>query len=318
MKSDVFTIGHAKDAALLYEGVLCVVPDEVWTDDHVFQRKILENLAPARIKEPFRAYLDAYFSNKPLSKLRDLIKDSSNSTLWDLISPFLDESLYKIFDDIKKIYVQGQDVGLDAFVKPQSLLKGDSPSLVLTLQDIDLIDTSNTSWEAILALRENPEAIERIRRFRRYLLSFGLEQKTANQVREELLQILDEYKTTAKTYDLILENGSHQVVLPKGGTFAGGIVSLVGILMGEPTTWVAFCASVASTGAGYFFDLRHGKLELNAKAIEYNSVLAKNPIVHLMSVEKIGALKGDNYDGSPHLVKDVGSELRVRWPKAPS
>jgi hypothetical protein len=215
MKADVFTMGQAKDAALLYEGVVCLVPDEVAVSDDVLQRKILQILAPSRLQKPYEEFLDTYFKNKALSSLRASLRDNSLS-LGGIFSALMDEDLYRVFDDVGKIYNESKDAGLEALVGRRFLQKAEEPSAVVSLLDIDLIDTRSVEWDAILELRKDPDAFRRIRKLRNYMRS-EMAGKSAEQIRDEILEQIEDYKVAARANGLLLKKGQIETVIPKLG-----------------------------------------------------------------------------------------------------
>jgi hypothetical protein len=119
----------------------------------------------------------------------------------------------------------------------------ENSSLEILVQ-LNLVDTAKAPWDAILELRKDLEAQERLRRLRLFMYE-NYEGKPASFVEDDILNRISEYEREAKRWGLEVTHSTLSTVLGSkllGGSFAA---SLLAIATGAPTA-----VALGSIGVG--------------------------------------------------------------------
>lgn len=236
--------------------------------------------------------LDLYFSTgfstltqKADLTARTLLKGEQGQNIMSGINQGLDISL-AAFQGIRNLTKPNAEVVSDIVsLNRQTDLRREPDQIrpTIVLYDVDIIDAANVPWQAIIELRQDKASLTKLRRFRSFLTSSmcGLSKE---EVADKLQLALQDYKDTAESYGLHLKRGQIKTVLSWKAFSAIGVV---GLLAGEPLTWATF----GTASAGYLLELIHGKLALEKQAQDWNLTLSRDPIVHLIELENLGALR---------------------------
>lgn len=149
----------------------------------------------------------------------------------------------------------------------------------VSLANVNLIDTSNASWEQILAFREDIESHEKVARLRRFV-SAEYAGKDDAFIEHDLHTRMEKHDEAAKKFGFdqkttILEAVFSSKVLQ--ASIAGAGIMTV---LGRP--WEAIAAGVVST----VFEIGNAKLKLERRRFEFDQSVANNPLGYIIAAKE--------------------------------
>ena len=149
---------------------------------------------------------------------------------------------------------------------------------ILSIADIQIPDTKQLSWDAIMELRKDIEARKRLRRLRVFA-----EKEYAGKPRafieDDLAVRIDDYEQTLKSWGIETILGALTTCLTLETTLPTGIASLVAVLSGLPGL-EAFAASLAIPCGRFAVEL--GKIRLAR-----HNAIREYPLAYMTDVKKL-------------------------------
>lgn len=110
------------------------------------------------------------------------------------------------------------------------------------------VDTSNASWDQILAIRSDPSCTKKLRRFRSLAIK-DLSGMNAPQIEDHVLTVIDDYQSALKTWSLDLKLGVIEVAC-KSSTLPAGAAAIIGAAAGMSIGGPVAAAPTALLAAG--------------------------------------------------------------------
>jgi len=103
----------------------------------------------------------------------------------------------------------------------------------LILPNLNLIDTSETSWEQILEFRKDNDASKKLRNLRLFFHD-NYKGKDRQYIEDDLMKRLDDYEQTRKEWDFQTKTSTIAAILDSKNIQTSFYATLVGICLGEP------------------------------------------------------------------------------------
>ena len=110
---------------------------------------------------------------------------------------------------------------------------GQSTGLFLSLVGLELINTENVLWEQIIEIRQDLDALSKLRRLRLFLYNNYLNQSPA-YIEDDISDRVDTYLNACKKHGLQTSISNLDILLNSKSTIALGIGALMAIVSGSP------------------------------------------------------------------------------------
>lgn len=146
-----------------------------------------------------------------------------------------------------------------------------SPSPVVTLADLKLIDASSVPWQQVFEFRRDHRAREKLRRLRLFAYQNWTGRPRA-YIEDDLLTRLSEYEETARQWGLETVQGAASVVLNSKLTASLVAGSFLSTLFGQPVT------ALLSAAVGAVVELGHVAVELSRQRFALSKLMRDNPV----------------------------------------
>jgi hypothetical protein len=182
------------------------------------------------------------------------------------IPPFSKGEPFRVI--IKRL---SEDLG---FVRPSLLLTSESlikeePSMEhdasIILSDLNLIDTSKVTWEQIIDVRKDSEAIRRLRNLKLFFHT-NYSGKSKSFVEDDVNRRMEDYDGVCKNFGFETVSTTLTLMLNSKNLRTFGLASLVGIVMGEPLL------TSSSLLAGVSLELANLSIEIIKKKHAFNRI----------------------------------------------
>ena len=232
-------------------------------------QKFLEQLSTANGHsiEFMRAVLRSKFKIEDDERDLDGELMSSTSNYFDSV-----RSLVKSFS-LGQVPIDAGDIFLDE----QST---ETSEIGITLVDLNLIDTSNCSWEHILEFRKDHEANYKLRKLRLFVHQ-NYVGKDKSFIEDDLQVRLMEYDNIVSDWGFKTTSGSIGMLL-SSKALAGGVAgSVVSILAGAPVP------ALASVVGGTAIELGRIALHVKDQSFLLRNTLRDNPVSYIKYAEKV-------------------------------
>lgn len=145
----------------------------------------------------------------------------------------------------------------------------------ITLANLRLVDTSRLSWEKLLELRKDKDAVSRLRDLRLFFRT-NYEGQERNFIVDDLARLVDEYERSVKTWDLDTRDEVLGVVFSPESIMAKSVAFLGSILSGEPLASILSATAAVSCDLGRI-SLKIGKMRRQAVEMKF-----KNPVSYIV------------------------------------
>ena len=160
--------------------------------------------------------------------------------------------------------------------------KSASDDVIVSISNLNLIDTEKITMEQIHAFREDPDARARLRRLRLFALQ-NYVGKSKSFIEDDLLNRVDEYEAEARRWSFETRNGTISMLFNSkflAGAAGGG---LIGALMASPAL------SLASLAAGTIAEFGRIGLDLSRRKFQEKEALRGNPVSFIAEgMKKVG------------------------------
>lgn len=221
-------------------------------------------------------------------KFRTEVKDGSmpfDGPNEDYINNTLHPKYGYFRDCIKKIFNKYKLIGKYPVIAPENSIltnTGQSDDLLLSLVGLELINTEDVSWEQIIEIRKDLDAISKLRRLRLFLYKNYSNQSSA-YIEDDINERIDGYLNTCKKYDFKTRVSTFNILLNSKSTIALGLGAMMAIVAGSPI--VATATGAILTGAS----IEIGKLCLNVakQKHSFNNIENDHELAYLFKVKKI-------------------------------
>ena len=152
-------------------------------------------------------------------------------------------------------------------------------AVLLELSNLDLIDTSKTSWEQIIAFRADKQSARSLRRLVHFYRD-SYEQKDASHIKDDIEIRIEDYQKAVESWGFETVTGSTSLVLDSKSIIATGGMAFTAAIFGAPSL------SIASMGAGAAIEI--GKLAIHIAQRKHGlrQLLADNPIGFIIDAKK--------------------------------
>lgn len=146
-----------------------------------------------------------------------------------------------------------------------------------TLRSLDLVDTSNASWEQILEFRKDRKSMASLAKFRSFFYE-NYENSDSQFILDKIFTLHENQKETTRIWGFQTVKKALSVVFHKDTALASSAAALTGLAAGGP---------VASL-AGLVVPIGNLLLEISQSHIEQMQWKRDNPLDFLTRLEKIG------------------------------
>lgn len=152
-----------------------------------------------------------------------------------------------------------------------------NPSLILS--NLDLVDTKKLTWNQVIELRKDQDAVEKLRNLRRMVYK-DYSGKSEAYIREDIEQRLYEYEQATKLWGFPLQKGVLEIAMTgEALTAVGAVVALT--LFGAPVAAAAAAGGAIAVGkAALAIANRKRDIEIERR---------KNPMAYLVRLKQLGA-----------------------------
>ena len=219
--------------------------------------------------------LNIYFISVLLKKVAD--KDG-------LFIEDLMEGFFAVLNHQVDKGIQGEERGncqpaLIYPIQPNRMFSESYDCTSLSLAQLQLIDTTEVSWEHIMEFREDADSTKKLRKLRLFFHE-NYAGKDKNYVKDDLLQRIEDYHNTAKDWGFEMGVSSLSMLLTSPLTLASMGTSFAIILFGEPLS------ALATAGAGMGLEI--GKISLNIAKEKrgLSKIQRDHPIAYIIDAKK--------------------------------
>lgn len=175
----------------------------------------------------------------------------------DYISNILHPKYGYFRDCINNIFRKYGLIGKYPVIAPENSIftnTEQSDGLLLSLVGLELINPENVSWEQIIEIRKDFDALSKLRRLRLFLYKNYSNQSSA-YIEDDINERIDSYLNTCKKYDFKTTVSTFDILLNSKSTIALGLGAMMAIVAGSPIV----ATGAILTGAS----IEIGKLCLN-------------------------------------------------------
>jgi hypothetical protein len=279
-------INSTKEACLYFDRVIPlnlaqVIPWENNGDLEAFD--VLKKILPAPLLDPehhtglgpmMLLYIDTYVDVFPgsigIEKFRDTALSSERArTLAPLLFNAGVYLLNSLPEPIDSVFGAGEIQNTE--------VKSNDPAFILT--GLTLIDTQNITWREILAIREDKESVNRLRRLRTFIFE-NYQGKPLAFIKDDLLNRIETYQDTAKKWGFKTQQSVFKIIFNSGTAISLMAATMASLISGNPPS------ISLSLGIGSMFLTGNIALEIGSYKRESHSFKQENPITYLIDVQK--------------------------------
>jgi hypothetical protein len=277
-------ISNTKDACLYFERVIPlnlaqVIPWQNNGDLEAFD--ILKKILPASLLDTehhtglgpmMLLYIDTYVDVFPgsigIEKFRDRALSSKRAkTLAPLLFNAGVYLLNSLPEPISSVFGAGEIQNTD--------VKRNDPAFILT--GLTLIDTRKITWREIVAIREDKESINKLRRLRTFVFE-NYQDKPLNFIKDDLLNRIENYQNTAKQWGFKTNESVMKIIFNSGSALSVTAATIASLISGNPLS-VSLPLSIGST-----FLIGNIALEIGSHKRAVHSFKQENPITYLVDI----------------------------------
>ena len=149
----------------------------------------------------------------------------------------------------------------------------------LALQNLQIIDPSQLTWDLVLEFRKDSNAANKIRRLRHFLES-NYTDKSRSFIEDDLASKLENYQSVLKSWDFKTNRGIFEILL-KSKTVFSSIAASIAFALSEDMDF-----SIASLTTGSLLEIGNVALELNKRSKEKDELKRDNPYDYLIELNK--------------------------------
>jgi hypothetical protein len=149
----------------------------------------------------------------------------------------------------------------------------------ITLQNLDLIDSSSLSWEALAEIRKDPDALARLRRLRAFV-SENYKDKTLSFVKDDLEARLFDYHHEVKKWGFETKISAVSLLLDSKSLQAFGAATFIAAVFGAPV------AAVVAAVGGATIELGKMGVEVAKKRHSMREALRTNPVSYIGEIRR--------------------------------
>ncbi|WP_428228736.1 hypothetical protein [Flavobacterium sp.] len=276
-------IADSKNACLYFDEIIPLNLGELipWENNgDIEAHEILKKVLPPSLLDSsniqgigslFNKYIETYANVFPASIGIDISKnkeyfDNRTHALFPLLIKEKEKLLNSLSQPINKIF------GEDDF--SNGSIQNEDPAFVLN--GLSLIDTSQISWKHIIELREDKEALQKLRRLRTFIFE-NYENKSLNFINDDLLNRIENYENTTKKWGLKTKDSVFKIIFNEKTAIAGTAATIMSAFSGVPIS--ASLGSVCLIG-NIILEIRSHKRDLH-------QFKQDNPITYLIDIKKI-------------------------------
>lgn len=172
----------------------------------------------------------------------------------------------------------------DFFVSSQeapTIEGGGTPSFALT--NLELVDTSKLSWEQLFELRQDSDAMKKLRNLKLFMTTeYEGRENNIDFVRDDLARRIDEYRGVTESWSLDTERQTLSMLLSNVGLPALAANSLARLFNIPPVEVVGLAGLIGTaTGIGSTMIYR------NTRRREFKTYSARNPVSFLVEAQAL-------------------------------
>ena len=301
METTVFSLGDSKEASLYFDRVvpLALIVDSIGE----FGRERFRDLFDAKNRAHWDALIEIrrkfdYLLPEHLNKDQDFLNvlaDANMAVLYKIAESDYPDAAVRIkawgpgpFPSKKARDAQIQACirranathpTFTANAKLFSRSRSSSDDVMLSIANLNLIDTEKVTMEQILAFRGDPDARARLRRLRLFALG-NYAGKTKSFIHDDLLARIDDYETETRRWSFETKNAAFSMLFNSkllAGAAGGGVI---GALMASPGL------SLASLAVGTIAEFGRVGLEVSRRRFQQKDVLRGNPVSFINEAKK--------------------------------
>ena len=295
MGKTVYTLGGSKEASLYFDnvvplGLIFDAVEEYGWDEFLSAagpnevlpklvdiRSLYDFLMPPQVKKDsphFESWIEV--NTKTLKAMRDAEKElysgKANVPLADIFAA----SLPQVKDGIVNL-VNLLDISDAAFSSELDFASSsDDPNddIGISLCDLKLINTSNTSLEHIIEFRDDKDSMSKLRRLRLFAYQ-NYSGKSRSYIEDDLLLRIDEYDKEAKKWGFNTRLAAFTTLLNSKVLLGAMGGSIFAALAGSPVT------SVSAIAIGSIVELGRVQLAITREKFTAREALRENPVSYI-------------------------------------
>lgn len=275
-------ITQSKDACIYFNQVIPLNLGELipWENNgdleaHEILKKVLpSNLLdasnPEGLNSTFHKYIEAYVNVFPSAIGVDISKnkeyfDKRTNALFPLLMKEKDNLINSLSQPINEIF------GENDFTN--DTIQNVDPAFILS--GLKLIDTSQIPWRHVIELREDTEALKKLRRLRTFIFE-NYNGKPLNFINDDLLNRIENYEETTKKWGLKTRDSVLKIIFSSETAVAATATTILSAYSGVPIS--------ASLGSAFL--IGNIALEISSHKRDANQFKLENPITYLVDVKE--------------------------------
>jgi hypothetical protein len=163
-----------------------------------------------------------------------------------------------------------------------SLYNSIDEDITITISKIPLVDTSKASWNQIVELRKDKEAIKKLRNLKLFLHT-NYEKKDRSFIEDDLSKRLDDYEATCKDWGFETRMSSFSAVIDSKNLHQTFALSAGAAIFGEPILGAGMVI------AGAFAEIGKVCIEIAKKKHAFNKFKRRHELAYIIEAkEKLG------------------------------
>ena len=163
---------------------------------------------------------------------------------------------------------------------PRNLLENDKSDEVLcALNNVELIDTGNASWEQIIAIRDDSVARNKLTKLRLFL-SNNYVGKSRNYIEDDLMCIIGDYNSTVKAYGFDTVMSTLSLVTKSNNMISATAISMLAIMMGVPQF------SIDALAAGATLEISNIAITIAQNKYKLNNFRNNHDLAYIIEVNE--------------------------------
>lgn len=165
-------------------------------------------------------------------------------------------------------------------LKSTKNIHAEDEDISITMSGLDLIDTSNISWEQIVEFRQDEIARKKLRNLRLFF-NTNYKGKNVSFIEDDLGKRIDDYKNLVKDHGFETVTSNLTMVSNSKNIITFGTAGLASILLGEPIL------GSAALAAGVSLDLANIAINIAQKKHSFNKLRRDLEISYLLDLHEI-------------------------------
>lgn len=161
---------------------------------------------------------------------------------------------------------------------PNTASEIEDPAFLLT--GLKLFDTTHATWRQIIEIRKDKESLSKLRRLRTFIFQ-NYQGKPVNFIKDDLMNRIELYETTAKQLGLKTSDAALKIVFNSGTLVANTAATIASVLSGASAT-IPLSLGIASA-----FLLGNVGLEIRSYKREVYKFKQENPITYIVDMNKM-------------------------------